>query len=125
MIKYIINTFVAIAACLGIAAFVLVLTSKQPKKCKQNKEGYLMEVGHDWGDECWGSGSCKDPPGPKTLCKNSDCTDCSGWDLNVECDSEAKGEHRCVATTAGGFFYTDGDGYGNGYLCSHCKGDCH
>ena len=35
MIKHIINTFVAIAACLGVAAFVMVLVKKQNCQTKE------------------------------------------------------------------------------------------
>ena len=35
MIKHIINTFVAIAACLGLAAFILVLVKKQNCQTKE------------------------------------------------------------------------------------------
>jgi hypothetical protein len=35
MIKHIINTFVAIAACLGLAAFILVLVKKQKYQTKE------------------------------------------------------------------------------------------
>ena len=45
MIKQIINTFVAIAACLGVAAFILVLTSKQSKKCSlSHLSGYKQPL---------------------------------------------------------------------------------
>ena len=37
--KQMIALFIVIGACLGIAAFVLVLTSKQPTKCP-TKENY-------------------------------------------------------------------------------------
>ena len=35
MIKHIINTFIVIAACLGVAAFILVLVKKQNYKTKE------------------------------------------------------------------------------------------
>ena len=35
MIKHIINTFVAIAACLGLVAFILVLVKKQNCQTKE------------------------------------------------------------------------------------------
>ena len=111
--KQMIALFIVIGACLGIAAFVMVLTSKQSTKCKQNKEGYIMKVGQHFGDKCNSDNLCNHPH-PIKVCKNSNCTDCSGWDLEVECDNKTK---RCIAAPDGGMFYEDGKGYESGYLC--------
>ena len=49
MIKYIINTFVAIAACLGVAAFILVLIPKQ--NCQTKEKLVATNSESDVGDE--------------------------------------------------------------------------
>ena len=69
MIKYIINTFVAIAACLGIAAFVLVLTSKQSTKCptRENLPVMKMKVGTSDGQTCTADGDCNPTVNPGQL----------------------------------------------------------
>ena len=128
MIKHIINTFVAIAACLGVAAFVMVLVKKQ--NC-QTKEPFdystlpvmKMKVGTSDGQICKGVGDCNPssfspPAGVVTrFCKKPDCTDCDGtWDVGVACDTAAG---RCIAAPAGAEVWAGGakGHYGDGYVC--------
>ena len=134
MIKQIINTFVAIAACLGVAAFVMVLVRKQ--NC-QTKEPFdyntlpvmKMKVGTSDGQICKGVGDCNPssfspPAGVVTrFCKNSNCTGCDGtWDVGVACDTSATDHSedtgRCIAAKAGADVYVGGGNhYEDGYVC--------
>ena len=77
--------FIVIGACLGIAAFVLVLTSKQSTKCptKEKLSYYEVEVGLDDGNECWGTSCPQIDNGTAKFCDSKDCTGCKYWDLDV------------------------------------------
>jgi len=127
--KQMIALFIVIGACLGIAAFVLVLTSKQSTKCptRENYPEMKLQVGTTNGAQCWGAGTChlKSPPAGVVarFCTNRDCTGCDGtWDVGVDCDTNAVDQYehtgRCIAAPAGGDTW-DGGGnhYGDGYIC--------
>jgi hypothetical protein len=53
MIKHIINTFIVIAACLGLAAFILVLVKKQNCQTKSKKDNFGISV--------WNGAECSEP----------------------------------------------------------------
>ena len=72
MIKQIINTFVVIAACLGLAAFILVLVKKQNCQTKEpfdNSSLHVMKrkVGTSDGQTCTANGDCNPTVNPGQL----------------------------------------------------------
>lgn len=88
MIKQIINTFVAIAACLGVAAFILVLIPKQNCETKEPLTTSSCGTKKEYIDFGFGPGAPGLKPNGQPCdsheqCISNQCTYCSKSEVNV------------------------------------------